>query len=554
MVDKIERLERALEAEAHARRLLEAQHTLEKREAELRLRDSVAEVEKATLFAEALQREHADAGDKAGELFEQKKILVKEVKQLRKKLSASEDKSADLTRLNAELSSTTGELHALVETLGQRNKVESEEALAATMAAAAKLVEESAKIAAAKEASDAAAAAAVAGAGAGPTGEDAGATSDKAAVESDFHWETKRSTNLENLDWLVPEQRVLLEEHSHNDAATIVLPPPSPAALPAASPSSRSASLSGADSPASAANIERRGSGGSVVSAGGTAGGKVDNGGPSSAEKKAHNDSFSDKMDKISFSKFVPSMNSVTSIFKDKDKDKDHRDSSSDSASSHGPSEHSGGMHMPKMSFFTSGTGASGGLFSHGASADAGGSPVALQGNPNAPRCHRCGGTVEGPKYSTCKCAIPAMAPLEPSEEGAGHDGGRRGSMSNFMGMLSRGIKTVTPHSSGSTGSFHGALQLDENATTSESGAAPAPAAGGEAAGASTGASLLFLEVEEGGENGQNQNEESVPQGDLLDLSSSVAVPEDNNAGADHAVAGTEAIQEHSHDELQAEI
>ena len=42
--DKIERLERELEAEVHSRRLLEAQNTLEKREAELRLRDAVGEV------------------------------------------------------------------------------------------------------------------------------------------------------------------------------------------------------------------------------------------------------------------------------------------------------------------------------------------------------------------------------------------------------------------------------------------------------------------------------------------------------------------------------
>jgi hypothetical protein len=33
--------------------------------------------------------------------------------------------------------------------------------------------------------------------------------------------------------------------------------------------------------------------------------------------------------------------------------------------------------------------------------------------NPNAPKCFRCGGTVEGPKYSTCKCDIPAMSEEE---------------------------------------------------------------------------------------------------------------------------------------------
>lgn len=42
--DKIEKLERELSAEIHNRRLMEAQFTSEKRDAELRLRDADVEV------------------------------------------------------------------------------------------------------------------------------------------------------------------------------------------------------------------------------------------------------------------------------------------------------------------------------------------------------------------------------------------------------------------------------------------------------------------------------------------------------------------------------
>lgn len=44
------------------------------------------------------------------------------------------------------------------------------------------------------------------------------------------------------------------------------------------------------------------------------------------------------------------------------------------------------------------------------------------------PTCYRCGGTVEGPKYSTCKCDIPQMTPLV--EESA---------IDHFKGFFSKG-------------------------------------------------------------------------------------------------------------------
>jgi hypothetical protein len=62
----------------------------------------------------------------------------------------------------------------------------------------------------------------------------------------------------------------------------------------------------------------------------------------------------------------------------------------------------------------------------------AGGGTGQSAGNFQAPRCLRCNGKVEGPKYSTCTCAVPAMnqADLE-ADAAAGNTGSR------LLGMLS---------------------------------------------------------------------------------------------------------------------
>ena len=55
---------------------------------------------------------------------------------------------------------------------------------------------------------------------------------------------------------------------------------------------------------------------------------------------------------------------------------------------------------------------------------------VAADGKP---RCYRCGGTVEGPKYSTCKCDIPMMSPDEEDT----------GAMESLKGFFSKGKKSA---------------------------------------------------------------------------------------------------------------
>jgi hypothetical protein len=59
------------------------------------------------------------------------------------------------------------------------------------------------------------------------------------------------------------------------------------------------------------------------------------------------------------------------------------------------------------------------------------------------PTCYRCGGTVEGPKYSTCKCDIPQMTPLV--EESA---------IDQFKGLFSKGKNAAKKAGSAMTSSL----------------------------------------------------------------------------------------------------
>lgn len=53
-------------------------------------------------------------------------------------------------------------------------------------------------------------------------------------------------------------------------------------------------------------------------------------------------------------------------------------------------------------------------------------------------RCLRCEGSVEGPKYSTCKCSIPALTP-DDLNGGGGGGGVGSSSISMFTGFMSKG-------------------------------------------------------------------------------------------------------------------
>ena len=65
----------------------------------------------------------------------------------------------------------------------------------------------------------------------------------------------------------------------------------------------------------------------------------------------------------------------------------------------------------------------------------------------NKIRCLRCGGTVEGPKYSTCKCLTPALTPEDISRPAAGAVA--TGSSASMFSMFSLGNNSSSSTSSG---------------------------------------------------------------------------------------------------------
>lgn len=97
--------------------------------------------------------------------------------------------------------------------------------------------------------------------------------------------------------------------------------------------------------------------------------------------------------------------------------------------------------------------------------------PVSSPASPGdvKPRCFRCGGTVEGPKYSTCKCDIPLMAP----EEGTGG-----GAMDSFKGFLSKGKKSAGGFADGfkKAGSIFSHKSGDDDNSVHSGGTATRPA------------------------------------------------------------------------------
>lgn len=57
-------------------------------------------------------------------------------------------------------------------------------------------------------------------------------------------------------------------------------------------------------------------------------------------------------------------------------------------------------------------------------------------------QCLRCQGTVEGPKFSTCKCVIPALSPDDLNSNN--HNGGTLNMLSGFAGGLAGGLMKAT--------------------------------------------------------------------------------------------------------------
>lgn len=101
--ERITAIEKQLALEQQARKNLENLLQSEKKEAEVRIRDAILESEKATLNMQMAVAAKIANDDKTSSLLEEKKVLVKEVKQLRKKLETSNEMIENLKALNDRL-------------------------------------------------------------------------------------------------------------------------------------------------------------------------------------------------------------------------------------------------------------------------------------------------------------------------------------------------------------------------------------------------------------------------------------------------------------------
>lgn len=101
--ERIKAIEKQLLLEQQARKNVENLLQSEKKEAEVRIRNALLETEKASLNMQMAVASKSANDDKILNLNEEKKILVKEVKQLRKKLEASNETIENLKALNDRL-------------------------------------------------------------------------------------------------------------------------------------------------------------------------------------------------------------------------------------------------------------------------------------------------------------------------------------------------------------------------------------------------------------------------------------------------------------------
>ena len=101
--ERISAIEKQLVLEQQARKNLENLLQSEKKEAEARIRDAILESEKANLNMQMAVAAKITNDDKISSLHDEKKVLVKEVKQLRKKLESSNQTIENLKGLNDRL-------------------------------------------------------------------------------------------------------------------------------------------------------------------------------------------------------------------------------------------------------------------------------------------------------------------------------------------------------------------------------------------------------------------------------------------------------------------
>jgi hypothetical protein len=108
--ERIKAIEKQLLLEQQARKNVENLLQSEKKEAEVRIRNALLETEKASLNMQMAVASKSASDEKIQNLNEEKKILVKEVKQLRKKLETSNETIENLKALNDRLTISSATL------------------------------------------------------------------------------------------------------------------------------------------------------------------------------------------------------------------------------------------------------------------------------------------------------------------------------------------------------------------------------------------------------------------------------------------------------------
>ena len=433
----------------------------DKRESDMKLREALGQIEKANHSYQMVWNMKTGLEEKQNKSSEQKKILVKEVKQLRKRIEESDDLNDQISVVNDKLIAVTNDLRQQVET--QRSKIDTQNAaiLASTDTALHEAMRSSGSTEKLNELSPDQATVVAAGdsGGGGEVKEEVTVVADKlleearaltekstqahqhqhqstpshhtsssssstlhssttstdtegaggrgndieqllndrtqsgsslntslhhasmsglegdivtrggrtSSMEWNFPSETSSNSML-NMEWLSPEQRQLAEQRQHQGQQT----------------------GGGNGMESSAHNL----TGGDGMETGKSSGSGL----TSKPEKRSSIAMFKNAFSKVSHSMLDSNTLHVS--------ESNESTAGTTSTLSHVPeNQTTGDNEIPSSSISSSVVPDQPSTFID-----------ATYENGGKPTCFRCGGTVEGPKYSTCKCAIPAMSPLTEEE------------------------------------------------------------------------------------------------------------------------------------------
>jgi hypothetical protein len=438
--DLVQSLQGQLAGETQARRQAESQVLQDKRESDMKLREAIGQIEKANHSYQMVWNMKTGLEEKNNKNSEQKKILVKEVKQLRKRLEESDDMNDQMSVVNDKLIAVTSDLRQQVEV--QRKKIDAQHAamLASTDSTLHEAMRtttssENLKVLDSSGGSDGNGSIGEVTATADELLEEATALSQKSVqmhsknptsspptkhtdkssgTNTHLSEATESNSEVENL---LNEPASLLGGGSTgpgitNSPVEVVTRGGRTASMEWDFSSEKSASMLNMDwlSPeqrqlaAQRQQLQQQQEG-MDISQGGSGSGSVVSDSAPKTEKRSSIALFKNVISGLSIPKDFN-----TSFHGSHGNNSDHGVSS---------------PHSPAPTATTQGS--SPALEMQTTDEVNNSSSVSSDGQVNAfidanyvnggkPTCFRCGGTVEGPKYSTCKCEIPAMSPLSEDE------------------------------------------------------------------------------------------------------------------------------------------